>query len=110
LVAVCEYLYDHNLDIKDGRWTDFYQFVYNLDKKMCADSKEKQAMDTKRAVETKKDEPADSQYYWHWTSVPHNPSTRQNRIDALIKRFESELPQEFILNSDEEEYSPLMAQ
>ena len=106
LVAVCEYLYDHNLNIKDGSWADFYKFVYSLDKKLLTESKERQAIDTKKAAKAKKDEPGDSQYYWWWTSVPHHPKARQNRINTLIKRFEYELPQEFVLDSDEKEYHP----
>jgi hypothetical protein len=110
LVAVCEYLYDHNLQVKNGSWTEFYRFVYELDRRLMTESKQKQAIDAKEAEKQELPEPGDSQYYWYLTSVPNNAIARLQRKDALIKRFESELPQEFILNSDEEEYSPLMAQ
>ena len=90
---VCEYLYDNNLTVLESKLPEFYEFVYNLDRDLCNDSKQVQASDLNTLIES-----PDSQYYWWWCGVPHNAKVRQRRIEALIARLLGALPQDFIVD------------
>jgi len=105
LVIACEYLYDNNLDIEDGKWDDFYHLVHSLDRRLCNSSKEEQAKDAKEAETLGEKDPPDNQYYWWRASAPHLHQPRLSRKKTLIDSFENALPQTFVLTSDKEVYS-----